>query len=119
MCAREASYSPEVSWLLGAWVLRPWSSRSRIDHPTPLASTMLRIAEPSDPPPPGEGGRIARPVSIVACEFSDCATYPPPAGEGKSAASPDRHPAADGAVQHLRGLLDPLGGGVQGVGDRG
>src|SRR6266550_574221 len=31
----------------------------------------------------------------------------------------NRDAAADGAVQHLRGLLDPVGGGVQRIGDRG
>ena len=32
--------------------------------------------------------------------------------------STDRHAAADGAVQHLRGLLDAVGGGVQRIGHR-
>src|SRR6266481_8145514 len=31
----------------------------------------------------------------------------------------NRDAAADGAVEHLRGLLDPVGGGVQRIGDRG
>src|SRR6185312_4167400 len=33
--------------------------------------------------------------------------------------SPDRHPAANRAVQHLRRPLDALGGGVQHIRDRG
>ena len=33
--------------------------------------------------------------------------------------SPDRDAAADGAVQHRRGLFDPVGRGVERIGDRG
>src|SRR5215475_8628897 len=32
---------------------------------------------------------------------------------------PDRDPAADGAIEHLRGPLDALGGGIERVRDRG
>ena len=51
-------------------------------------------------------------------------SYPTPGARARLAmvdgkAHPIRHPAADGAIEHLRGLLDPVGGGVQGVGDRG
>src|SRR5438270_8472716 len=51
----------------------------------------------------------------------DTPTLPSPAsGRGSAVAqgSADRHAAADGAVQHLRGLLDPLGGGVERIGHR-
>src|SRR5579871_3885606 len=43
----------------------------------------------------------------------------PEADRFAGALSPDRDAAADGAVQDLRGALDPLGGGIERVGDGG
>src|ERR1700688_3295761 len=118
MCAREASYSPEVSSLLGVWILRPWSSRSRIDHPAPLASDDAAHRRTKRPSPSRGGWENSAPdLDRRLRVFLATLHLPLPAGGAKC--SPDRHPTADSPIEHLRRLLDPLSGGVERVGDRG
>src|SRR6266576_2226132 len=85
----------------------PW--RGRDERSSLSGSTRMKRA--------AGWGETVTPPRLASCFARREPTLPL---QGRvSAVLANRDAAADGAVEHLRGLLDPVGGGVQRIGDRG